>query len=853
MKRSSRAGGGSHLVEPNADEGRSAASTIAETSAPGTMLFAFMILVSATLAGGAQPSNPRERLLMDFDWRFALGHAADVSKDFDHAAGEFSYFAKTGYAAGASKSDYDDHGWRRVNLPHDWAIELPFDPRGSTSHGSKAIGRNFPENSVGWYRRHFKVPASDLGKRISVEFDGVFRDSRVWINGHFLGREESGYTSFAYNLTEFLNYGGDNLIAVRVDASLEEGWFYEGAGIYRHVWLVKTSPVHVQRHGTFVTSRMGSNSAEVVVQTTVVNEGSDSKIIQLKHAIEDPNGNLAAGLDPAPFRLGSGDSVVLTHSLVVTAPQLWSIEEPRMYQLFTTLETDGVALDVYETPFGIRSIRFDPDSGFSLNGRPVKLKGTNNHQDHAGVGVALPDGLQEFRIAQLKKLGCNAYRCSHHPPTPELLEACDRLGMLVIDENRLMGTTDFHLRQLTNLMLRDRNHPSIILWSLGNEEWRIEGTDVGTRVTSAMQTHAGRMDPTRPTTLAISGGWGRGSSLAIDVAGFNYIGNGDTDKQHARMPRQPIVGTEECAFTTTRGVYFDDQELCHLRAYDWDPSSWGSSAEEGWTHYARRPELAGMFVWTGFDYRGEPTPFKWPAISSQFGILDTCGFPKDAFHYFQAWWTDSPVLHLFPHWNWPERVGQPIPVWAYSNCDEVELFLNGQSLGRQTMKKDSHLEWNVTYAPGSLSARGFRDGREIARCAIETTGPAAQLRLLPHQPRLRANREDVTAIAVQVRDADDRLVPTAANEVTFQCSGPARILGVGNGDPSSHEPDTFVLSPEGSESTVWKRRAFNGLAQLILQASGTPGEIRVTASAEGIPPTVLRIQSESAPHRPAAP
>jgi beta-galactosidase len=776
-----------------------------------TFLAAGSLARAAQVIESAAAHPPRERLLMDFGWRFAFGHATDVAKDFDHATGQFSYFAKTGYGSGASGPDFDDRAWRVLDLPHDWAVEVPFERRGSGSHGFKAVGRNFPETSVGWYRRSFTIPASDLGRRISIEFDGVFRDSIVWINGHYLGTEESGYSSFAYNLTEFLNYSGNNVIAVRVDASLEEGWFYEGAGIYRHVWLVKTSPLHVERHGTFVTSESKESSADVTARVSVINEGTNASTFDIEQTILDAEGKTLATAQSKQVSLAAGDTGDFTNVIAVANPKLWSIETPQMHKLVTTIKAGVSVVDQYETPFGIRSIRFDPNEGFFLNGKHVKLKGSDNHQDHAGVGAAIPNTLQEFRIAELKKMGCNAYRTSHNPPTPELLDACDRLGMVVIDENRLMGTTDFHLNYLKRLMLRDRNHPSIVLWSLGNEEWRIEGNEVGSRVTAAMQVYAKRIDSTRPITVAISGGWGNCSSMAIEVAGFNYIGNGNTDQQHARRPNQPIVGTEECAFNNTRGIYFDDREKCHLLAYDWDPSQWGSSAEQGWTHYAERPWLAGMFVWTGFDYRGEPTPFGWPAVSSQFGILDTCGFPKDAFYYFKSWWTDEPVLHVFPHWNWPGKEGQEISVWAYSNCEEVELFLNGQSLGRKTLKRNSHLEWPVKYTPGMLLARGYKGGKEILTEKAATTGASAAIQLTPHRATIKANGEDVSVITVQVNDAQGRLVPTANNTITFEITGPGKIIGVGNGDPSSHESDRFVERVSAAALIYWRVRAVDGI------------------------------------------
>jgi beta-galactosidase len=746
---------------------------------------------------------PRERLLMDAGWRFAFGHPSDPLKDFNHATGYFSFYAKAGYGDGPAAAKFDDAAWRKLDLPHDWAVEAPFAAEGSASHGSKAIGRNFPERSVGWYRKTFVIPASDLGRRISVEFDGVFRDSVVWVNGFYLGRQPSGYTGFRYDLTDYLNYGGENAISVRVDATMEEGWFYEGAGIYRHVWLAKTAPLHVAPWGTYVTTEVGPGDADVTVRTTLINEGTAAATFELDQEITDDSGRSLATAHVASVSLAAGLSAEWPATLKVARPRLWSIETPVLHKVITSVRSHGVVVDRYETTFGIRTIRFDPDKGFFLNGRRVELKGTNNHQDHAGVGVALPDALQEFRIARLKEMGGNAYRCAHNPPAPELLEACDRLGLLVIDENRLMGPSPDQLGQLDAMIRRDRNHPSVILWSLGNEEWAIEGNITGARIATSMQALARRLDPTRRTTVAISGGWG-GISSTIDVAGFNYIRQGNTDKQHAEYPGQPGVGTEETTTQGTRGNYVDDRERAHLSPQK-DGSS-GGNAETGWQHYAARPYLAGIFFWTGFDYRGETTPFGWPAISSQFGILDSCGFPKDSFYYLKAWWSDTPVLHLFPHWNWPGREGQEILVTANSNHEAVELLLNGQSLGKKNMPVNSHLEWNVVYQPGVLEARGYRGGKVVETSRVETTGQAAAIRLVPDHATIKADGEDISVFTVQAVDAQGRLVPTADNPVNFELNGPGRILGVGNGDPVSHEPDQSLDAVRLHSIEDWRGR-----------------------------------------------
>lgn len=764
--------------------------------------FITCLLFAVSLAGSlrADPAAaPREKLRLDAGWRFALGHATDPARDFGHGTGYFSYLAKTGYGDGPASTAFDDRGWRQLNLPHDWAVELPFDRRGKASHGYRPLGAAFPETSVGWYRRTFLIAASDLGRRISLEFDGIYRNARVFVNGFLIGEEPSGYLGTSYDVSEYLNYGGDNVIAVRADATIEEGWFYEGAGIYRHVWLTKTAPWHVAREGTFVRTEVAGAAATVTVDTQVVNEGREAVTGTLEQEVVAPDGRVLA-TSRRPLQLAAGGSATLTDALAVASPQLWSLETPVRHTLVTTLRRAHQVVDRYETPFGIRTIRFDPNAGFFLNGRRVELKGTNNHQDHAGVGAALPDALQEFRLRKLKEFGSNAYRCSHNPPTPELLDACDRLGLLVIDEHRLMGINAWHLSQLERLIRRDRNHPSVIMWSIGNEEWAIEGNIKGARITVPMQDFTHRLDPTRPVSAAISGGWG-GISRTIQAPGVNYIRQGDTDWQHAEFPEQIIVGTEETTNQQTRGIYITDKARGHLAPQE-DGSS-GGNAELGWKHYAARPWTAGVFYWTGYDYRGEPTPFNYPAVSSQFGILDTCGFPKDGASYLKAWWTDEPVLHIFPHWNWPGREGGEIEVRAHSNCEEVELFLNGTSLGRKKMEPNGHLAWPVRNAPGTLVAQGYRAGKETLTTKVETTGPAAAVALVPDRPAIKADGRDVAVVTVEIRDAAGRIVPTADTPVGFTISGPGRIIGVGNGDPSSHEPDQFVDSSRSAPLGEW--------------------------------------------------
>jgi beta-galactosidase len=749
-----------------------------------TLLMAFISPIKA-----AESLPPREHLLMDFGWRFALGHAYDPDKDFGFGTGYFSYYAKAADGDGPADPHFDDRAWRLINLPHDWAVELPFDAKGSFSHGFKAIGRAFPEASVGWYRKNFFIPKADQGRRISIDFDGVFRDAAVFVNGFYLGREESGYNHFRYDITDDLNYGGDNSVVVRVDATMEEGWFYEGAGIYRHVWLTKTAPLHVDYSGTFVTSQVVDDATLATIKTTVVDDGTAKTLFEVDQDILDEQGKSVAAGKQEGLALEPGSSGDYSLQVQVPQPKLWSIESPYLYKLVTTVKSGGEVVDRTETTFGIRTITFDPDKGMFLNGRHVELKGTSNHQDHAGVGVALPDALQYFRIKKLKEMGCNAYRCAHNPPTPELLDACDRLGMLVLVENRLMGTSPEIFDRLKRMVLLDRNHPCVFAWSLGNEEWMIEGNEKGAQITPPMQDFVKRLDPTRRITAADSGGWGKGTSTIIDLMGYNYYEHGDTDQQHKDYPNQPSMATEESDTHQTRGIYEDDKAMAHEAPTDLSPN--GESIEKVWKYYMERPYLAGLFLWTGFDYRGEENPFVFPAISSQYGVLDLCGFPKDCYDYLKTWWTDEPVLLLSPHWNWKGKEGQDIAVRAFSNCDEVELFLNGKSLGKKAMPVHSHLEWTVPYEPGVLSAKGYRDGKTVVTAKQETTGAPASVSLIPDRATIKADGEDVSVVTVEVKDDKGRPVPTAGNEVRFDLEGPGRIIGVGNGDPSCHEPDQY--------------------------------------------------------------
>jgi beta-galactosidase len=808
-----------------------------------TLAASAIVAEQSTAAAQSARNTPaqRERLLFDFEWRFHLGHASDPAQDFGWGRSGDT-FAKSGDPKmSVVRENFDDSGWRKLDLPHDWAIELPFqnDPT-LKDHGFHPIGRAYSAASIGWYRRVFDLPASDLGRRIALEFDGVYRDSIVILNGHYLGRHFSGYAPFRYDISDQANYGAKNVLLVRVDATLGDGWFYEGAGIYRHVWLTKTNPLHVPQWGTFVRSTVRPNGpAAVRITTEVENETDAAKNCRVVSKIVDPAGKAIATVAATPLSIPAWTRQNFDQAVEVAAPALWSVEDPKMYRLETTVESAGAPVDTYTTPFGIRSVRFDVEKGFFLNDKPVKLKGTCNHQDFAGVGTALPDRIQYYRIERLKDMGSNAYRTSHNPPTPELVNACDRLGMMMMCETRLMDSTPEGLSQLERMVRCHRNHPSIVIWSVGNEEPE-QGTERGARIEATMKRLVKAHDDSRLITQAMNYGWGgKGATKVQDVQGFNY-NEGRIDQFHKDWPALPMVGTETASTVSTRGIYFNDKEKGYVRAYDLEHPPWAQLAEFWWKFYDARPFLAGGFVWTGFDYRGEPTPYSWPCVNSHFGIMDMCGFPKDNFHYYQAWWGSKPVLHLFPHWNWEGKQGQEIEVWVHSNLDRVELYLNGQSQGAQDVTRNTHLMWKLKYAPGAIEARGFKDGRQVLTAKRETSGSAARIALRADRQKLFADGEDVVMITAEIQDAQGRSVGIADNPLTFKVSGAGKLLGLGNGDPSCHELDTAD-----------SRHAFNGLCLAIVQTSKSVDEIRVEATSPGLQSGVVSLASTSVTLRPA--
>jgi beta-galactosidase len=780
----------------------------------------------------------RERLLLDFGWRFHFGDANDPAKDFGFGSGRTGNFQKTGNFLPAGSIAYDDGEWRNVDLPHDWAIELPFTNDISLqSKGFYPLGRTYPATSVGWYRRVFELSAADADKRITIEFDGSYRETMVVFNGFYIGRHSGGYDPFSFDVTSFANPGGRNVLLVRVDATSSDGWFYEGAGIYRHVWLVKTNPVHVKKWGTFVTAQVRTGEARLSVRTELENHGKGAQSARVTSTILDPSGNEVGKSGTDPVSIGEGDEQTYEQEIVVRQPQLWSLEQRNLYTLVTEVKAGGEVVDRYAIPFGIRSIRFDAENGFFLNDKPVKLKGTCNHQDHAGLGAALPDAVQYYRIRKLQEMGCNSLRTSHNPPTPELLDACDELGMLVFDETRMMSSNPEGLAQFGDLIRRDRNRPSVFMWSMGNEEGQANGPK-GVLILTAMKALATKLDGSRPVSIAPTGAIGTGGLAVCDVVGYNYM-DPQAEAFHNANPGRPVIGTETVSAVGTRGIYITDPDKGYVGSYDPYTTTGRASAEGWWSFCNARPWLSGGFVWTGFDYRGEPSPDGWPNISSQYGIIDTCGFPKDSFYYYQSWWTEKPVLHLFPHWNWPGYEGKEVAVWVHSNMDKVELLVNGQSLGAKDVKKDSHVAWDVKYAPGTIEARGWKDGKLTMSAKRETTGPAAKLVMTADRSEVSANGEDVAFFAIEVQDAQGRVVPITDNQVTFKVSGEGKLIGTGNGDPTNQE------SGKGSS-----RKAFCGLCMAIGQSTKSAGKITVEASSPGLAPASVTIASKAVTLRP---
>ena len=759
-----------------------------------TKYLSAILALSLSLSWLETDAQLREKISINNNWKFAFGNSLSFEKNFMTGTRYFNYLTKTGYGDGPANKDFDDRAWRELDLPHDWAVEVPFSGEASHSHGYKTVGWHFPETSIGWYRKSVNIPNSDYGKKISLLFDGVFRNSEVWINGFYLGQEQSGYLDFQYDITDYIDYGHENIITVKADATLEEGWFYEGAGIYRDVWLMKTNPVHIDKDGVFVTSDINGSSAEVSVRVKIKNEDLTAGNTSVNLNLKNSQGQIITSAKTSTTEIKAMSEHDFFIKFHANGLNLWELENPELYNLEIEVFNNHIACDYQKVKVGFRNIKFTSDKGFFLNGKHVKIVGSNIHQDFAGVGCAVPKELQIERVKMLKSYGFNAIRTSHNPVNPDLLDVCDSLGMLVLEETRLEGINEYHKSQLKRMIYRDRNHPSIIAWSVGNEEWNIESNIYGERITRTIQAYAKTLDSTRMYTVAVSGGCGYGSSESIELMGFNYLAQCDIDKYRKKHLNQPGWLTEETSGCGTRGCYTTDSANCHMVQMD---RANGVSIERGYKFCLEREWMSGLFYWTGFDYRGEPTPFAYPAIGSQFGILDMCGFPKDEAFYILANNTEKPMVHVFPHWNHKGNEGKIIDVWAYTNCDEVELLVNKKSQGKQKPEKYGHLSWKVKYVPGTLEAKGFKNGKLVVNEIITTSNKAAQIVLTPNKTTYQTGKKDIILVTVSTVDDKGNSVPDANNNIKFSISGNGNIIGVGNGDPSSLENDREFANSKG--------------------------------------------------------
>lgn len=797
------------------------------------------VLLVITFTINAQSLKVRSIENFCNDWKFHLGDIAN-----------------------GNDPSLNDDNWRLLNLPHDWSIEGEFSKDNPATPGGGAL-----PGGIGWYRKSFFVSNDDKDKLFFIDFDGVYRNSEVWINGNYLGKRPYGYISFRYELTPYIKFGEKNVIAVKVDNSLQpNSRWYSGSGIYRNVWLVKTNKIFVDHWGTYITTPIVKNEqAEISIQVKIRNNLQEQIDVKIKTKIFDKENKLVAEIESQKTLMPDSVSTI-NQKAEVKNPELWSIEKPNLYKALTLIEHKGTLNDDYETIFGIRTFEFNSEKGFFLNGKHVKIKGVCNHHDLGCLGAAINERALERQLEILKEMGVNAIRTSHNPPAPELLNLCDRMGFIVMDEafdmwktkktefDYAMDWDKWHKRDLEDMVLRDRNHPSVIIWSIGNEvmeQW-IRDDSIGIVITKELTNIIKNLDSTRPVTAACNGPEPENPLIkanVLDLIGFNYHQHLFEDFPKT-FPAKKFIATETTSALATRGHY--DMPSDSIRrwpkrwdlpledgnpdntcsAYDNCSAPWGSTHEETWKIIKKHDFLSGMFIWTGFDYLGEPTPYSWPSRSSYFGIVDLAGFPKDVYYMYQSEWTDKPVLHVFPHWNWKE--GQTIDVWAYTNCDEVELFLNGKSLGaKRKIGDDLHLMWRVKFVPGILKAVGKKNGKEFLVKEIKTANEPYKISLEADRKIIKADGKDLSFVTVKILDKDGTLVPYADNLVNFEISGEGKIVGVDNGSQTSHEP--FKAN---------YRKAFNGLCLVVIQSNNNAGKIKLSAKSENLLPAEIEIETK---------
>lgn len=769
-------------------------------------------------AAGADPANPSfapEGASLNVGWRF---HKGDIVPPPLKEQSATYVASKAGGARGAAATSFNDSDWRTLDLPHDWAMEKP-------PQQSENIAQGYRERGIGWYRRAITIDPALEGRYLEIQVGGASTNAAVWFNGTPVAHNWSGYNSFYIDISSMALFGDKpNIMAVRVDAESSEGWWYEGAGLYRDVRLVDRAPVSISSDGVHADPRKGADGAwSVPVEVTAYSIERAPAAVSIAADLIDASGAVIASAT------GQGQVMPLEQGVVTATisgfqPRLWSVDEPNLYSVRTRLLRDGKVVDERTTPCGFRTIRFDARRGFFLNDVPTKLKGVCLHPDHAGVGVAVPPALIEWRVRQVRAMGANAIRCSHGAPDVSLLEACDRLGMLVMDENRNFNISPDYIEQLSWLVRRDRNHPSIILWSVFNEE-PFQGTPVGYEMVRRAAAVVKNLDDSRPVTAAMSNGMFTpvNVSQAVDVVGFNYQ-HAQYDRFHKEHPDVPMMSSEDTSGFMTRGEWVTDRKRRIHSGDDTSAAGWGLTQRKSWQAIDSRPFLAGGFVWTALDYHGEPTPEKWPANSSYFGILDLCGFPKAAFYIRRALWIkDAPVLHILPHWNWQGQEGKPVKVMLATNLDRVELWLNGKKVGDGKPDPYEMISFDVPYAAGTLEARGWRGERMVQRDRVETTGAPVRLRLVADRTELAGDGIDAQPIRIEALDARGRPVPTADLDITLSITN-GRIIGVGNGNPVSLAPS------KGNQVKL-----FNGLAQAIIQTDrGSSGKLSLSASAPGV-------------------
>ncbi|WP_289090981.1 glycoside hydrolase family 2 TIM barrel-domain containing protein [uncultured Bacteroides sp.] len=831
-------------------------------------LFTYIGIFCCMLLGACSSVSvsPREKICFNDNWSFSL---SDNPK--------------------ASETDFDDKEWRVLNLPHDWAIEGDFSKDNPSGTGGGAL-----PGGTGWYRKTFVPGNEDSDKIIRIDFDGIYMNSEVFINGQSLGKRPYGYISFGYDITPYLKWNEKNVIAVRVDNSEQpNSRWYSGCGIYRNVWLTKTSPVHVDEWGTYVTtSEISNNNATLNIVTTVQNSGKNNETVTLKSILNDMDGSIVAETESS-VSVVAGQKSDINHTLNISSPKLWDIENPYLYSLVTEVIKDGKCIDRYNTTTGVRDFKFDAEKGFILNGKQTKINGVCMHHDLGCLGAAVNTRAIERQLQILKEMGCNGIRCSHNPPAPELLDLCDKMGFIVMDEAfdmwRKKKTShdyaryfnEWHEKDLRDFILRDRNHPSIFVWSIGNEvleQWSDAKADtlsleeanlilnfghsadmlakdgemsVNSLLTKKLADFVRELDPTRPITAGCNEpnpGNHLFKSGALDIIGYNYH-NANIPDVPKNFPGKPFIITESNSALMTRGYYRMPSNEMFIWPERWDKPfydesfscssyenchvPWGNTHEENIKLVRNNDFISGQYIWTGFDYIGEPTPYGWPARSSYFGIVDLAGFPKDVYYLYQAEWTNKQVLHLFPHWNWTE--GQEIDMWCYyNNADEVELFINGESQGIRSKDEDNlHVVWRVKFIPGTVKVVARKNGNIIAEKEIHTAGTPHKIRLTPDRNIITADGKDLSFVTVEVLDKDNNLCPISENLINFEVKGNAFIAGVDNGCQTSME--RFKDN---------KRNAFNGKCLVVLQNNGEKGTATLTVKSNGLESSTIEIKSK---------